>query len=162
MALREARRREIANAYGREDSEPAGSAATAADVAVFLVAYQDSRPVGCGGLRVIADGVGEVKRMYVEPACRGTGVSSAVLRALESWAVEHGIRTLRLETGDLLVAAQRFYERHGFARIPPFGPYVGSDLSRCYEKQVVARDDEATPVHPYAAPHTRDTEFDFP
>lgn len=136
VALREARRREIAEIYGREDSEPAGSAATGPDVAVFLVAYDDQLAVGCGGLRVIGDGVGEVKRMYVHPAKRGTGVSTAILKALESWAVEHQLRSLRLETGDLLVAAQRFYEREGFTSIRPFGPYVGSTLSRCYEKQL--------------------------
>lgn len=144
VALREARRLEIAETYGREDSEPVGSAATGPDVAVFFVAYQDFRPVGCGGLRFIADGVGEVKRMYVEPASRGAGVSTAILKALESWAVEHSVRTLRLETGDLLVAAQRFYEREGFAPIPPFGPYVGSALSQCYEKQLVAGTEQTT------------------
>jgi putative acetyltransferase len=81
VALREARRREIAEVYGRQDSEPAGSEATGRDVAVFVVAYDDSRAVGCGGLRLIDDGVGEVKRMYVDPAARGTGVSTAILAA---------------------------------------------------------------------------------
>jgi putative acetyltransferase len=136
VALREARRREIAEVYGRQDSEPAGSEATDRDVAVFVVAYDDSRAVGCGGLRLIDDGVGEVKRMYVDPAARGTGVSTAILAALESWAVEHDLRTLRLETGDLLIAAQQFYQREGFTEIPAYGPYVGSALSRCYEKHL--------------------------
>jgi GNAT superfamily N-acetyltransferase len=136
LALREARRLEIAEIYGRDDSEPDGSAATGDDVAAFLVAYQDTRAVGCGGLRFIGDGLGEVKRMYVAPAYRGTGVSTAILTALERWAIKHEIRTLRLETGDLLAAAQRFYEREGYLPIAPFGPYVGSALSRCYEKQL--------------------------
>jgi putative acetyltransferase len=145
VALREARQREIAETYGRDDSEPAGSAVTGPDVAVFLVAYDGRRAVGCGGLRIIGDGVGEVKRMYVDSAKRGTGVSTALLKALETWAIEHQLRSLRLETGDLLVAAQRFYEREGFTSIPPFGPYVGSTLSRCYERQVVPGHDEGTP-----------------
>jgi GNAT superfamily N-acetyltransferase len=76
--------------------------------------------------------------MYVVPPVRGTGVATAILAALESWAIEHQIHVLRLETGDLLVAAQRFYEREGYAPIPPFGPYVGSALSRCYEKPLSA------------------------
>lgn len=136
LALREARRRDIADTYGREHTEPIGSAATGPDVAVFLVAYDNGTAVGCGGLRVIADGVGEVKRMYVAPAMRGTGVSTAILKALEDWAVEHHLHSLKLETGDLLVAAQRFYEREGYQRVPPFGPYVESSLSICYEKQL--------------------------
>lgn len=136
IALREARRLEIAEIYGREDSEPAGSAATSEDVSVFVVAYDDDVAVGCGALRVLADGSAEVKRMYVSPHKRGTGTSTAVLRALEEWAREHSIDRLVLETGDLLTPAQRFYEREGYRRIPPFGPYVGSALSVCYEKQL--------------------------
>ena len=136
IALREARRLEIAEIYGREDSEPAGSAATSEDVSVFVVAYDDDVAVGCGALRVLADGSAEVKRMYVSPPKRGTGTSTAVLRALEDWAREHSIDRLVLETGDLLTPAQRFYEREGYRRIPPFGPYVGSALSVCYEKQL--------------------------
>jgi putative acetyltransferase len=145
VSLREARRREIAEIYGRDGSEPAGSEATGLDVAVFVVAYDGARAVGCGGLRVIDDDTGEVKRMYLVPAVRGTGVSRAILTALEEWAVEHHIRTLRLETGDLLLAAQRFYQREGFTSIPPFGPYVGSTLSRCYEKRLTAG--PLTPPH---------------
>lgn len=136
VALREARRLDIAATYGRDGTEPVGSGATAADVALFVVAYDEGRAVGCGGLRVIGDGVGEVKRMYVAPPNRGTGASTAILHALEKWAVEHDIRTLRLETGDLLTAAQRFYEREGYRPIPPFGPYVGSSVSKCYEKHL--------------------------
>jgi putative acetyltransferase len=138
VSLREARQREIAEAYGREGSEPAGSEATGSDIAVFLIAYDEQRPVGCGALRLIGDDAGEIKRMYVVPALRGTGVSVSILTALESWAVEHHLRVLRLETGDLLAAAQRFYERAGYVPIPRFGPYVGSALSRCYEKQLTA------------------------
>jgi putative acetyltransferase len=136
VSLREARRCEIADAYGRDDSEPVGSEVTGGDVAAFFVAYLDAHAVGCGGMRVIDDGVGEVKRMYVAPAVRGTGVSTEILTALEAWALEHGISTLRLETGDLLVAAQHFYQREGFTPIPAFGPYIGSTLSRCYEKRL--------------------------
>ena len=138
VALREARRLEIADVYGREDSEPAGSAATGSDVAVFVVAYDDGVAVGCGAVRIIDEHVGEVKRMYVSPDKRGTGTSTAILRALEEWAVEHQLDTLVLETGDLLTAAQRFYEREGYTPIPPFGPYVGSTLSVCYEKRLRA------------------------
>lgn len=136
LALSEARRREIAKIYGRDGTEPAGSALDGPDAALFLVAYDDGRPVGCGALRVIADGVGEVKRMYVEPAARGGGAAAAILGALEAWAEQHGLHTLVLETGDLLAAAQRFYEREGYRRIPPFGPYVDSALSVCFEKHL--------------------------
>ena len=134
VALREVLRLEIAEAYGRGDSEPTGSETTGPDIADFVVAFRGGRGIGCGGLRLLGDGVGELKRMYVDPGARGTGVARALLRALEARAAEHQIRFLRLETGDRLVAAQRFYRSEGFVSIPPYGPYVGSLLSRCYEK----------------------------
>ena len=134
LLLREARRLEIAEEYGREGSEPAGSEARAEDVAIFLVAYDKDTAVGCGALRILEENVGEIKRMFVQPAMRGSGVSTAILRALEAWAGGRGVQILKLETGDRLLAAQRFYEREGFLPVEPFGPYVGSDLSRCYEK----------------------------
>jgi putative acetyltransferase len=143
VALREARRRDIAEIYGRDGTEPAGSAAAGPDVVVFLVAYDHGTAVGCGGLRLIEDGVGEVKRMYVDPAKRRTGVSTAILEALEAWAIEQHLHTLKVETGDLLIAARRFYDREGYQRIPPFGPYVGSTLSICYAKQLVRADGPA-------------------
>jgi hypothetical protein len=54
---------EIAAAYGTPDSEP-GVAPSAADVSVFLLARaEDGAAVGCGGLRALGGGSGEVKRM---------------------------------------------------------------------------------------------------
>ena len=43
---------------------------------------------------------------------------------------------MRLETGIHQQAAIRLYERLGFRRIPPFGPYTDDPLSRCYEKSL--------------------------
>lgn len=136
VALREARRAEIAESYGRDGTEPAGAEATTADMAVFLVAYRSGAPVACGGLRLLEGQAAEIKRMYAVPSTRGTGVATEVLRALERWAVAHGVAVLRLETGDILRAARRFYEREGYVSVPPFGPYVGSPLSRCYERRL--------------------------
>ncbi len=102
----------------------------------FVVAYRAGRPVGCGGLRLLEPGTAEIKRMYAAPETRGSGVATDVIRALEAWARARGVTELRLETGDRLLAAQRFYEREGYERIPLFGPYVGSELSRCYRRQL--------------------------
>jgi GNAT superfamily N-acetyltransferase len=135
-ALREARRAEIAEAYGRDGTEPVGSEATGSDMAVFLVAYREGAPVACGGLRALGGHAAEIKRMYAAPSVRGTGVATEVLRALETWASAHDVGVLRLETGDVLRAAQRFYEREGYVSVPPFGPYAGSALSRCYERRL--------------------------
>ena len=132
--LRAAQRVEIIALYG-PDSEP-GLAPSAADIALFVVAYANGRAVGCGGLRPLEPGMAEIKRMYVVPEWRGRGVSGAVLSALEAAARRRGWTTLRLETGPAQTAAIRFYERSGYVRIPGFGPYVGQPMSVCYQREL--------------------------
>ncbi|TVL90325.1 GNAT family N-acetyltransferase [Streptomyces sp. SAJ15] len=134
MRLRARQRAEIAVRYGTEDSEP-GVAPSAADVAVFLLAHDpDGVAVGCGGLRDLGAGVGEVKRMYVEPDRRGSHAATLILRALEDWARSQGWTRLRLETGDRQPDAVRFYTRSGYERIPNFGAYAGVESSLCFER----------------------------
>lgn len=88
----------------------------------FFVARAGGEAVGCGGV-AFDGGFAEVKRMYVRPAARGTGVAQAVLARLEDEARGRGYRHLMLETGDDLAAAHRLYERAGFRRCKVFGPY---------------------------------------
>jgi GNAT superfamily N-acetyltransferase len=133
-ALRAAQRAEIAERYGRPDSEP-GVAPSAGDIAHFVVAYSpDGVPLGCGGLRRLDPAAGEVKRMYVVPSARGTGVAAAVLAALEDYARAAGWTRLRLETGDRQPDAVRFYTRAGYRPIPRFGAYAEEPTSRCFER----------------------------
>ncbi len=144
VALRAGQRAEIAERYGTPDSEP-GTPPSAVDVAVFVVAYEDGgTAVGCGGLRDLSEGVGEVKRMYVDLPWRGSGAALRILRALEDWAREQGWSSLRLETGDRQPDAVRFYTRAGYERIPNFGAYKGLEGSWCFER----------PLH--GAPERRD------
>ena len=137
-ALRTQQRAEIAERYGTPDSEP-GTPPSAADIEVFFVAREDDgTAVGCGGLRRLGAEVGEIKRMYVDPARRGSGVASSILRTLEDWARDQGWTSLRLETGDAQPDAIRFYTRAGYQRIPNFGGYVGAERSRCFERTLQA------------------------
>ena len=101
---------------------------------LFLVARIDDIAIGCGAVRFLAPDTAEVKRMYVAPEARGTGVGREVLDLLESFAVDAGARRLGLETGELQHAALALYERAGFAQVPCFGEYASSKTSRCYEK----------------------------
>jgi GNAT superfamily N-acetyltransferase len=133
-ALRTAQRIELDLRYGSEDHEP-GPAPSAADIDVFLVALgPDGSALGCGALRRLDEASAEVKRMYVAPASRGSGVATALLRTLEEKARARGWTTLRLETGPAQPDAIRFYEREGYRPIPLYGAYAGSDLSLCYER----------------------------
>ena len=137
IELREAQRVEIAERYGTDDSEP-GPAPTAADITAFFVAFESETPdalaLGCGGLRQLSASEAEVKRMYVIPTARGTGVSTAILDALEDFGRSRGWARLVLETGTEQPDAVRFYEREGYTPIPSFGYYAGNAESLCYEK----------------------------
>ena len=135
VALRAEQRAEIERRYGTPDSEP-GPAPTSDDITVFYVTYVADEPVGCAGLRERDATEAEVKRMFVHPEHRGTGVSTALLSQLENFGRERGYARLVLETGDQQPDAVRFYEREGFTRIPNFGYYVGSAHSLCFEKHL--------------------------
>jgi putative acetyltransferase len=133
IALREAQQTEVSARYGVDDSEP-GPKPSAADMTLFLVAYDGEEPVACGGLRALDASEGELKRMYVVPGRRGTGVSTVILQALEASARDLGWSRILLETGTEQPDAKRFYEREGYERIPNYGHYVDSVISRCYAK----------------------------
>jgi putative acetyltransferase len=102
----------------------------------FLVARADGEPVGCAGLRTLGPGLSEVRRMYVQPAHRGQGISRLLLAAVEELARARGAVTVRLETGELQPEALGLYQSTGYVRIPPFGLYAGSPLSLCFEKHL--------------------------
>jgi GNAT superfamily N-acetyltransferase len=134
-ALRAELAEDIASRYGR-DTEP-GVKPTAGDITLFLVARDDSgTPVGCGALRALGDGAVEIKRMYVRPAARGTGVGRALLRALEAEAAARGFADLRLETGTLQHEAIGLYEAAGYAPIHCWGAYAGVPTSRCFGRRL--------------------------
>jgi putative acetyltransferase len=102
----------------------------------FLVASIDSQAVGCGALRSLEPGVGEVKRMFVLPEFRGRGIARQILMALESAAREHGYSTLRLETGTRQPGAIGLYRSAGYGEIPCFGAYADDQFSVCFEKRL--------------------------
>jgi GNAT superfamily N-acetyltransferase len=104
----------------------------------FFVLRADGGPAGCGGIMLVGREYGELKRMYVRPEFRGAGFGKMLIDHLAQHARAQGITLLRLETGIHQQAAIRLYEREGFKRIPPFGPYTDDPLSRCYEKKLAS------------------------
>jgi len=103
----------------------------------FFVARVDGAPAGCGGVQLVEREYGEIKRMYVRPPFRGLRVGKLLLAHFAGYTSERGVDVLRLETGIHQVEAIGLYERFGFARIAPFGPYRVDPLSLCFEKRLV-------------------------
>lgn len=85
----------------------------------------DGTLLGCGALKRLDDGHGELKSMRTAAAARGRGVAAAVLEHLLALAAEQGHTRVSLETGpqEYFAAARRLYARHGFAECGPFGDY---------------------------------------
>jgi putative acetyltransferase len=107
---------------------------------VYLVgARVHGRLAGVGGLERQGNRVGELKRFYVTPEHRGTGVADAVLDALLDHAQLHDLDLVRLETGNKQHAAIAFYRRHGFTDVARFGPYLFSETSVCMERRLPRR-----------------------
>ena len=102
----------------------------------FLIAWLDDVAVGCGGLRRIDTNVGEIKRMYVTPSTRRTGVARAILTELEEEARALGYGHLILETGTKQPEAIALYVSSGYDAIDPYGVYRDSPHSRCFTKRL--------------------------
>jgi GNAT superfamily N-acetyltransferase len=103
----------------------------AAPQALYL-AEIDRRPVGTGGLKQVAPGVAEVKRMYVDPPFRGRGVARVILERLIDDGRAAGYRVLQLETAVWMVEAHALYRSCRFVDAPPhpdpeFGCFPGFD-----------------------------------
>jgi putative acetyltransferase len=106
----------------------------------FLVARDGAgRAIATGGIALFGSGAecwAELKRMWVVPDARGTGVSRTMLQELEARAKDEGARRLRLETGIKNHAALALYERTGFTRCDPFGDYRPDPLSVFMQKEL--------------------------
>lgn len=105
-----------------------------AESVAFFVLRSDQIPAGCGGVKLVGTDYGEIKRMYVRPQFRGLGFGRLILDHLVAYSRDQGVSRLRLETGIHQTEAIALYERLGFARIGPFGPYRPDPLSLFYEK----------------------------
>ena len=103
----------------------------------FVLARWDGRAAACGAFRPLTGELAEIKRMYVEPDCRGRGIGRRILLALEDEARRAGYAKVRLETGTAQPEALGLYEAAGYYRIDPYGFYRDDPRSVSFEKVIV-------------------------
>ena len=90
------------------------------DLVRFFVGRHGGRVRGCVGFRLVDRETAEMKRMFVDPAARGTGGGAALLAAVEEGAVSFGASAIRLDTRTDLVEARALYAKHGYREVPAF------------------------------------------
>ena len=102
------------------------------DTGVLVLGLLDGLPVACGGVRFAGDGIGELTRVYVAAAARGSGAGAGLLAHLEDLATVAGLTRLRLTVRSDLVEARRLYARCGYLEVAPFNtePYVEHWLAK--------------------------------
>lgn len=115
-----------ASSFDPHDVQGAGAA--------FVIAYDEhGAALGCGALRPLEGDTGELKRMYARP---GSGAGVLVLAELERRAAALGYRQLWLSTRRVNARAVSFYERNGYAPVPPYGRYIGRNASVCLGREL--------------------------
>jgi GNAT superfamily N-acetyltransferase len=93
------------------------------DEHIALVAERDNELVGFALLNL----QGTLALLYVSPDARFSGISKALLGALEEAALAAGISEVRLESS---VTALRFYTGCGYTSTGP--PCTGFGITSCY------------------------------
>lgn len=101
---------------------------------LFIGAWLDNQIVGCIAL-IAQEGYGEIKRLFVDPKCRGQQVGAKLLQEIEKHAKQRCLPKLCLETGIHQTASISLYEKADYQRISPFGDYQPDPLSLFMEKE---------------------------
>ena len=93
-----------------------------------------AEPVGCGALKLQADGSAYLKRMWVAESVRGLGIGRRLLGELERHAAARGAQRVTLETNGVLTEAIALYRSAGYREVDPFNdePYA----HHWFEKQL--------------------------
>lgn len=97
----------------------------------FWSAWLGGALCGCGAMKALGDGTGEVKSMRTRSAYLRKGVGQAVLNEIIRTARERHYTHLLLETGtgEPFAAAHALYLRNGFSWCGAFGDYQASDFN---------------------------------
>ncbi|KAB8254804.1 acyl-CoA N-acyltransferase [Aspergillus pseudonomiae] len=101
----------------------------------LLLAYSadEGIPIGCVAVRPLKQrsvemqgdvqshrGYCEMKRLYVSPEARGTGLGKALVNSIVKRAKDLGYKMMMLDTLPSMIGAIQLYKRVGFVEIAPY------------------------------------------
>jgi RimJ/RimL family protein N-acetyltransferase len=105
---------DVASSFDEQEWRFRAHRAAAGGCGIAAVAG-DGRWVGTMSAHLVAPATAHLVGVYVTPAHRGTGLASAMLAVVVSWArAQPGTRTLALLVHEHNGRAAAFYTRHGF------------------------------------------------
>lgn len=104
----------------------------------FIGAYRGDDLCGIGGVKImhVYPRFGEIKNLFVDPACRGCGVSKLIMSALEDYLIKEKINLCRLETGVSQPESLSLYHSLGYRDRDAYGTYQSDPLSIFMEKLI--------------------------
>jgi len=127
--------------FGEEMASLPG--AYAAPAGRLFFAEFEGKPAGCVGIRPYTEGICEMKRLYVEPELRGTGVGRELALAAIKAAKTLGYRKVMLDTLPAMRIAVKLYRELGFKEAPAYYPtpvegtmFLALDLENWSESDV--------------------------
>jgi putative acetyltransferase len=101
----------------------------------FYTLWEGDALMGCGALKDLGDGSGEIKSMRTADAHLRKGVAERVLLHIIAQARLQKLSWLKLETGSgkAFEPALRLYRKHGFVNGPAFADYEKSPFNQFLE-----------------------------
>ncbi len=107
------------------------------DINTAIIIYDEQIPVAIGCFKEYNNDTVEIKRMFVEKAYRGKGISKIVLGELEKWAIEEGFLFAILETSIHFTVAKKLYKNAGYIVIANYDQYAYLEESICMKKNLL-------------------------
>lgn len=92
----------------------------------FWSVWDNGELLGCGALKELGSGHGEIKSMRTAAVHKRKGVAKTLLQHIIAEAERRGYTRLSLETGsmDFFAPARKLYEQLGFTYCEPFAAYT--------------------------------------